>query len=160
MDMSTYRQDLKAAGAMLESCYGFTFSSLIERALSEIPYQVACPDYHRHYKWQPGEAMAMARFDRGSFRTLAEPIEFATADMRSAYSQDSIYPDAFDVTTTNGGSADGVIWQQQLLYEDLIIWSTETYSPFKSAAFLAPRQSITVETGESWRRDHFLRIKE
>ncbi|MEP5377204.1 MAG: hypothetical protein ABJQ14_15705, partial [Hyphomicrobiales bacterium] len=84
MDMANYRQDLRAAGEMLESCYGLNFAPLLERALGEIPFQVACPNYHRHYKWQLGEAMAMARFDRGDFRALAEPVEFATADMRLA----------------------------------------------------------------------------
>ncbi|QQC67889.1 50S ribosomal protein L11 methyltransferase [Paraburkholderia ginsengisoli] len=155
-DIVTYESDLNAAGILLESTYGFKFESLIKKAKEEIPVQIACPTYHGHYSWQPGQASASARFERGSFRSLSRPTAFYTCGLDSLEAPFSRMPQTASLSTAQSGKADGVIWQQELIYDDIVIWTTETFSPFRTPRIVTAGETMTLDLGEQWKSSKYL----
>lgn len=155
-DVITYESDLDAAKVQLESTYGLKFKSLISKAKEEIPVYLACPNYHGHYSWQPGQASASARFERGAFRSLSKSNVFYTCGLENFEAPFESLPQTTSLIAAQGGKADGVIWQQELIYEDIVIWTTETYTPFKTPHMIAARESMTLELDKQWRSSKYL----
>lgn len=155
-DVITYESDLDAARVQLESTYGLKFQSLISKAKDEIPVYLACPNYHGHYSWQPGQASASARFERGVFRSLSRLTAFYTCGLGNFEAPFERLPETASLIAAQGGKADGVIWQQELVYEDIVIWTTETFSPFRVPREVNPGESVKLELGHQWRLSKFL----
>ncbi|WP_020071386.1 50S ribosomal protein L11 methyltransferase [Paraburkholderia caledonica] len=155
-DVITYESDLDAAGVQLESTYGLKFNSLISKAKDEIPVYLACPNYHGHYSWQPGQASASARFERGAFRSLSRSRVFYTCGLEDFEAPFERVPQTASLIADQGGKADGVIWQQELIYEDIVIWTTETFSPFRVPRMVSSGESVTLDLDDQWRSSKFL----
>jgi len=155
-DVITYESDLDAAGVQLESTYGLKFKSLISKAKDEIPVYLACPNYHGHYSWQPGQASASARFERGAFRSLSRSSVFYTCGLGNFEAPFERVPQTASLIAAQGGKADGVIWQQELIYEDIVIWTTETFSPFRAPRMVTSGESVTLDLDDQWRSSKFL----
>ncbi|MDY4379454.1 class I SAM-dependent methyltransferase [Pectobacterium brasiliense] len=156
-DVFTYRSDLDAARKLLESNYDMKFESLIQRVKSEIGIYQACPVYGGHYSWQPSQASASARFERGHFRSLSVIKEVFTHNLQDVESDFVEIPKEVTLDISQSGKADGVIWQQELIFDDIIIWTTETFSPFLNNKNVVAGGLLNLELDEEWKVSNFLK---
>lgn len=122
-DVLTYRSDRDASKKLLESNYDMKFESLIRQVKNKIGIYQACSIYNGHYSWQPSQASASAQFARGHFRSLSLPEEISTYRLQNKDRQFIETPKNINIDVYQSGKADGVIWQQELIFDDIIIWT-------------------------------------
>ncbi|MBG6243901.1 hypothetical protein CS369_01855 [Candidatus Symbiopectobacterium sp. 'North America'] len=120
------------------------FESLIRQVKNKIGIYQACPIYNGHYSWQPSQASASARFAKGHFRSLSLPEEISTYRLQNKDRQFVETPKNINIDVYQSGKVDGVIWQQELIFDDIIIWTTETFSPFLEAKNVVSGESLNI----------------
>ncbi|MGP9822317.1 methyltransferase domain-containing protein [Salinarimonas sp. NSM] len=155
-DLAGEAQDLRNAVASLESTYGLRFQSLLQAALREFPVMSSRPSYHGAYPWRPGGSSASALFDRGGMRILSADTPFTTIAYEKPGSF-SRYPDALRLEISAPGVCTSVVWTQQLLYDDILVWTTETVSPLAQARRVEPGEVLELAIDDEWRGTNVLR---
>lgn len=155
-DLHSQLADLEQAGTMLRSFYDLDFQPLVETAKQELALQPSRPYYANAREWQPHGSMASICFPREDTRLLTEPTTFTEID----YSKDSFsgYPSETTLQVKSAGRLSGVIWTQDLIFGDQILWSTETFSPVAESRLVSAGEKVSIETGQDWRATNVVRL--
>ena len=158
-DLATQTEDMRRSQDVLECTYDLTFKSLIESSIRQIPPNTARPNYNGHYAWWPGNGMAAARFDRsGGMRLLSETSDFYLVDYNDPETVHGCYPETLALNVISDGPANGVIWSQELLHDDIAIWTTESFSPLSRGHSVKAGDRLEIDTGQRWFDTHILNI--
>lgn len=157
-DLMTHKVYMQEMLQLLESTYHVKFKSLVDRAVQEIPAYITCPRYEGSYPWLPGNAFASARFERGEFRSLSQPTFFTIVDYDSPHEMPD-YPEEMEIRIDAPGIMNGLIWTQELMFDDIIIWTTESFTPIGNPRIVNPEQTLKLATDIQWRNTHKVYIK-
>ncbi len=72
----------------------------------------------------------------------------------------SNYPDAIRLTIDSPGTMTGVLWQQQLMFRDRLIFANESLSWVDPVVQVSPQQVGSLPLDSEWRRSSVLRWQE
>ncbi len=149
-DAFTELADLKQSVAELESRYGLKLGPLLEEVAAEIHFDHSRPSIHGEYEWSPSASVGGYRHKRGGWRILGEP----TLVTEIAYEDGAPFerlPERCSFEIRSPGTFAAVMWVQELLLDDLLIWHTEAFSPVVTPLHLPAGARIDALLDESWR---------
>jgi hypothetical protein len=90
-------------------------------------------------------------FDRSRMTALTRPQPFVEIDYAVA-SAGLEYPTSASLPVIRSGLLKLVIWQQDLLFDDILIRTTESVSVVDKARSVAPGETAILSTGSAWHR--------
>ncbi|WP_017579468.1 50S ribosomal protein L11 methyltransferase [Nocardiopsis valliformis] len=156
-DMHTEISDLHQAGDLLRGCYGLDFEPLIDRTEQELALKRSRPIDPSSKDWRPPTSMASIQFSRDGLRLLTNPAPFAEID----YSAEKFtgLPEEAELQVTSPGLLTGVVWTQELAYQDRPLWTTETYTPLSQSLHVSAGDRVTVSTDDSWKATNVLQVR-
>jgi SAM-dependent methyltransferase len=154
-DLYTDLAGLDRAADTLRATYGLDFQPLIDATKHELPIKRSRPTDPASTSWRPPTTMASVRFPGSDVRLLGPQQRFADID----YGAPSFVglPAQARLRVDSPGRMTGVVFTQELLFDDRPLWTTETYSPLAVPLPVGSGDEVVVETGESWRETNLLR---
>lgn len=143
--------DLKRQVADMEHRYGLRFGPLLDAMTAEVCYNRSRPVTHGDYDWLPGFTNGGYRHRRnagGRFLGEAVPVDDIRYDAGARFER---LPTLAHLDIQSAGALNAVMWVQELWFDDLLIWSTEVFSPTAAAVPVQPGQRVTIALDEAWR---------
>jgi SAM-dependent methyltransferase len=108
--------------------------------------------WSRHLLRRPLLQRNRLRFiDRSHLMLLTRQIPFAEVDYASPATANG-YPSIASLPVTRPGRLNVVVWQQDLVFDDLLIRSTESVNVVDAPEEVAPGDTAILSTGDRWDR--------
>lgn len=139
--ISQYWRAVEEKCAGLEDTYGLRLGALARSINGEI-----------HPAQFPARRMD-GRLETGPARALTDVTPFVTIDYRKGATR---YPPQLALRATGAGRLDALVWKQQLLYGDTVIFENESLSWVHPARELHAGQDCALQIDDHWRRTNIL----
>jgi len=156
-DASSEIGDLRRMISGLEHRYSLKFDSLFNSVASEVHFSRSRPNIHEDYGWMPGSAGGAYRYQRGSGRFLSDEVLVTSI----GYGKENRFkglPKKFELKLSRPGTLTGMMWIQELWFEDLLIWVSESFSPVSAPIGVRQNDKVTAHLDESWRNTNVLPV--
>lgn len=154
-DPHSEMSDLRRAIGDIERRYGLHFSPMLNAVSPEVQFARARPSLKGHYDWMPGGGNGGYRYERNGMRVLSQSVP--VVDIR--YDEEELfrcYPDSLSLTVDSTGVMTGILWIQELLFDEFLIWTAESMSPVRLPVAVRPGQDIEIPLDERWRETNVL----
>jgi len=150
-DLGTQRLDLERTIRELEGAYQLKLQSLRDLA-AETPDLHAIPPF-----WPRGDVSVLptGRMHRPDARLLSPPAFFAELDYRKTFAG---YPELASFAIVSPGTFTTVLWVQELLYEDVLLFSHESLSWIENPCAVKPGDRCQVQITKEWLASNVLTI--
>jgi len=105
----------------------------------------------------PGSAGGAYRYQRGSGRFLSADVLVTSI----AYGKKNRFkglPKEMEIKLSRPGTLTGIMWIQELWFEDLLIWVSESFSPVSAPIGVRQNDIVTAHLDESWRNTNVLPV--
>jgi len=118
----------------------------------------ACREMVRQDPWQSQSSEGKIRlpsyshighFDRSNLTTLTERTPFSEICYNDRPEQ-YLYPETCSLPVIHPGRCNAVIWQQDLVFDDILIRTTETINLATPPSIVEPGMTVTLHTGQDW----------
>lgn len=87
--------------------------------------------------------------ENNSLLLLGDPTVFC----KIKYNNDSFeYPEEFPIKISYPGRMTSIIWVQELWFQDILIFSTESISYIKNPKIVKPMDAVMIHLGDKWRK--------
>jgi threonine dehydrogenase-like Zn-dependent dehydrogenase len=97
-------------------------------------------------------------FDRSSMTLLTERKLFTEIDY-NVRSDSIAYPEAISLPVIHAGRLNAIVWQQDIVFDDILIRTTESMNPVVPAALVETGDSAVLSTGADWQDGVPLKIE-
>jgi SAM-dependent methyltransferase len=157
-DAATELADLRQSLTDIESRYALKFGPLLEAVTAEVLFDRARPTLYGDYKWLPGSTTAGYHHRRGEGRFLSgrSPVAEIAYDRGGAFDR---LPERVTVELHSAGTVTAIMWVQELWFDDMLIWTTEAFSPVATAVAARAGQHLNLMLDSRWRRTNLLRVE-
>lgn len=156
-DASSEIGDLRRMISGLEHRYSLKFNSLFNSVASEVHFSRSRPTIHEDYSWMPGSAGGTYRYQRGSGRYLSDEV-LVTSIVYKKGTPFKGLPKELQIKLSRPGTLTGIMWIQELWFEDLLIWVSESFSPVSAAIGVRQNDEIIAHLDESWKNTNVLPV--
>jgi SAM-dependent methyltransferase len=161
LDTFSELADMRRAVADMENRYGLKFGALLDLVSSEVAYARSRPVTFSDYEWLPGNGGLNGGYHHrravAGGRFLGDPA--AVVDI--AYDGGAAFeglPKRIALDIASAGTLNAVMWNQELWFNDFLIWSTEVFSPTTTATAVRAGDRILLALDESWRATNALSL--
>jgi SAM-dependent methyltransferase len=139
--ISKYWRDAEQKCRSIEGTYRLKLAALargIREEVSPAPFPARRPD---------------GLLERDAAQPLTEPTPFVTIDYRVEAAE---YPSLVSLSAATPGRLDTIIWTQQLVHRDLIIFRNESISWIDPPVDLQAGQTCVLPIDDRWRRTNVI----
>jgi SAM-dependent methyltransferase len=91
----------------------------------------------------------IGHFDRSNLTMLTERTPFSEICYNDRPEQ-YLYPETCSLPVIHPGWCNAVIWQQDLVFDDILIRTTETINLVTPPSIVEPGMTVTIQTGQDW----------
>ncbi|GGF23402.1 hypothetical protein GCM10011611_31880 [Aliidongia dinghuensis] len=157
-DAATELADLSAAVGDMEHRYGLKFGALLDAAGAEAMFERARPRVYGERKWQPGASNGGYRHGRAGVRYLGERTPVATFRYDTGGGFEPL-PGQVTVPIAAPGTVTAVLWVQELWFDDMLLWSSESVSPAATPLPVRAGDRLTLALDERWRATNLIALE-
>jgi SAM-dependent methyltransferase len=150
-DIHTRQLDLERTIRDLERQYQMKLQSMLELARRTPDFKYLPDKWESNVGRRP--AIPTGRVNRLDARLLSGEMPFVEIDYRGAFGG---FPPSLELRMTAAGTFNSVIWVQELLYEDVLIFSNESYSWLEIPRTVKPGDRCLVSIDDQWRETNVL----
>ncbi len=161
LDTFSELADMRRAVADMESRYGLKFGALLDLVSTEVAYARSRPVTFSDYEWLPGNGGLNGGYHHrraaGGGRFLGDPglVDEIFYDGGATFEG---LPKRIALDIASAGTLNAVMWNQELWFNDFLVWSTEVFSPLSTAITVRAGDRISVALDESWRASNALSL--
>lgn len=156
-DAATELADLRSAVGDMEHRYGLKFGALLEAAGAEAMFERARPRIYGERKWQPGASNGGYRHGHAGARFLGDRT--AVAEFRyDAGVEFERLPGQVVLPIAAPGTVTAVLWVQELWFDDMLIWSSESISPAAVPVAVRTGDRLCLALDDRWRATNMISL--